>query len=882
MESKIMNIFYGADNLPYKDQPRTVHFPIVGQAFMGASNTTEIRFYTDKIGSIDATYISIAKLPNGKVGTKILTKGYDAQIDENYVSLKLSNFYTQAKGDLYISLNGYEGGVVLEYNQETELYEIYGTPTIQATGSVKIAINYATQYVGDGTEETITIQDLMAELGNKLDKNSPYFVKTIDSIENINSDINKPYLSDNQVVYGVAERRFYKVELEGDIYVPTLIDISDDCLKIDGSNSMQGNLDMGQHSIVNANTIQSENIETTGMSVDYITSKSGGDISFARPISVGLNKIKNVAEPTLAQDVATKNYVDEHSGSGEVVDVQVNDNTIVDSNKVAHLNLKRNLDNATHNDIASALATKTEIDNVRDIVEGKTNSYNVLIQDNPQFDSNEIIINVDSFVDITGRTIQVSDLNTADVIFTLDTPTEHYLDRYVIRKGYNSLGAINADIPEQTYYYRKDQDLIPSANGLNIGSDDHPYSTLFAEQVYDYRNEEKVFVEDIIHKKVLVELTYDGSHILDEEGHIVGFADIKQLLDDAETYVYINDLTNKLMLNFGAYEDDALWFNSRYKIDGENYLVRLIINAQDQIQHDEDIAVNYHNAYTWSESQTFSKGFSVVSGNITGQSPSQITGFKYIGVNESRIGNSLDHLRPAPNYTLDLGTSTQKWHDLYLSGAIYSSSTLPIFCNNARTLNISQTALYAQEDNYCSLGNSNKRFKDLYLSGSANIGELRPISGTIIGVRADLRSAGSNHDIGTNEYPFKDLYLSGNITDGTNSSSVSNIVNIAHIINVNATTNAGTYHCQFQVNAPSSTTFTTTGEVASYLYDKSSTMRISASGTYVASGVKYLLTGISTQLNGSQKELVFEFINLTDGSENNISSYGLEIVDTII
>ena len=121
MESKIMNIFYGADNLPYKDQPRTVHFPIVGQAFMGASNTTEIRFYTDKIGSIDATYISIAKLPNGKVGTKILTKGYDAQIDENYVSLKLSNFYTQAKGDLYISLNGYEGGVELIYNKDTGL-----------------------------------------------------------------------------------------------------------------------------------------------------------------------------------------------------------------------------------------------------------------------------------------------------------------------------------------------------------------------------------------------------------------------------------------------------------------------------------------------------------------------------------------------------------------------------------------------------------------------------------------------------------------------------------------------------------------------------------------------------------------------------------------
>ena len=65
MESKVLRVFYGNDCLPYKDSNRSVHFPIVGNAFQGANNSTEIRFYYERIGGDDTTWVAVTKLPNG-------------------------------------------------------------------------------------------------------------------------------------------------------------------------------------------------------------------------------------------------------------------------------------------------------------------------------------------------------------------------------------------------------------------------------------------------------------------------------------------------------------------------------------------------------------------------------------------------------------------------------------------------------------------------------------------------------------------------------------------------------------------------------------------------------------------------------------------------
>lgn len=159
---KIMNVFYGEDLLPYKDSERSVHYPIVGNSFLGASNTTEIRFYIDRIGEINDVWVANSKLPNGKLGNEILKSGYDEELEENYVYLKLSTFYTQAKGDLYISLNAFIGGVVVEENDD--VYSMTGTPTIQATGSVKIAINYATPLANGDELSQITLQQILAAI----------------------------------------------------------------------------------------------------------------------------------------------------------------------------------------------------------------------------------------------------------------------------------------------------------------------------------------------------------------------------------------------------------------------------------------------------------------------------------------------------------------------------------------------------------------------------------------------------------------------------------------------------------------------------------------------------------------------------------------------
>ena len=166
MNTRIMKIFYGADNLPYKDQERQVHYPIVGNAFMGASNTTEVRFYFRDIGNEHATYVANTKLPNGRIGSKLLDVLYDTELQEWYAKLLLTSFYTQINGDVYISLQGYQGGVVVE--EEDGQYTIVGTPTIQATGSVKINIAYATDLNNGGEElDTPTLQELLALIGTK-------------------------------------------------------------------------------------------------------------------------------------------------------------------------------------------------------------------------------------------------------------------------------------------------------------------------------------------------------------------------------------------------------------------------------------------------------------------------------------------------------------------------------------------------------------------------------------------------------------------------------------------------------------------------------------------------------------------------------------------
>lgn len=203
MESKIMQVFYGNDCLPYKDQARTVHFPVVGNTFQGANNTTEIRFYYNRIGGNDVTWVAISKLPNGRVGSKVLTTYYDSSNGEYYAKLPLDSFYTQYRGDVYISLQGYEGGVNVSYDDDTDIYTISGTPTIRATGSIDLTINYAGAFVGSGEEENVTLQEIFAYLATKLNNSDGFVVIANTSVDTSGYD-------DGQIFYSIGSTSFYR------------------------------------------------------------------------------------------------------------------------------------------------------------------------------------------------------------------------------------------------------------------------------------------------------------------------------------------------------------------------------------------------------------------------------------------------------------------------------------------------------------------------------------------------------------------------------------------------------------------------------------------------------------------------------------------------
>lgn len=211
MFKKIVKVFYGTDCLPYKDKELTVHYPITGNSFLGASNSTEIRFYIDKIGDIEDTWVANSKLPNGKMGNYLFQnadKGQDE--DGNYLALEVSTFYTQAKGDVYISLNGFYGGVQIDDSGDVPV--ISGIPTIQATGCIKFSVYYATPLIDGEDVQQVTLAQIADELGKKLDKDSPRYLKVIGDITQINNDPNNAeFYFANDIVYDKENGGCYKL-----------------------------------------------------------------------------------------------------------------------------------------------------------------------------------------------------------------------------------------------------------------------------------------------------------------------------------------------------------------------------------------------------------------------------------------------------------------------------------------------------------------------------------------------------------------------------------------------------------------------------------------------------------------------------------------------
>ena len=134
-------------------------------------------------------------------------------------------------------------------------------------------------------------------------------------------------------------------------------------------------------------------------------------------------------------------------------------------------------------------------------------------------------------------------------------------------------------------------------------------------------------------------------------------------------------------------------------------------------------------------------------------------------------------LRPYTNGTVDLGSSSQKWKDAYFSGTVNAN----YIGNSYNTLYCKVSSL-SPENNSMDLGKSGYAWKDLYLGGhiylgSADIrdsGSFLTITGRSI-KSGDLLPIDSASYLGSAGSKWKDLYLSGNLTDGTNSATVADI-----------------------------------------------------------------------------------------------------------
>ena len=204
MQERVIKVFFGEDCLPYKDSERSVHFPILGSAFMNASNTTEIRFYCKDIGGDNRTWIVIGKLPNGKRGFKFLGSSQtDSETGEKYFSFHLNQFFTQYKGDLYLSLGGYSGS--LEELSEYDTYELSANAIVETTGAIKLNIAYATPLSGSDTEID-TWQGFLAELGTKANKDQVIIqYETYDTLYSEKGNFN-----DGQLFYCQQDDCIYK------------------------------------------------------------------------------------------------------------------------------------------------------------------------------------------------------------------------------------------------------------------------------------------------------------------------------------------------------------------------------------------------------------------------------------------------------------------------------------------------------------------------------------------------------------------------------------------------------------------------------------------------------------------------------------------------
>ena len=249
---RIMQVFFGDDLLPYKDSARTIHYPITQGSFLGSNNTKQVRFYVRDIGGTNnISWVVVSKLPNGKIGYEVCSNvQVDSELGEQYLSFDLSAYYTQAKGDLYLALRGYQGEITFEDDDDDGVYTISGDPLIEVTGTIKLAINYSPM-INTGTQVLPTDVDrLITALSNYLKISEGIMV-----IDNLSIDVSG--YNEGQLFFVKETSKFYEL-VSGTL---TEIELSLSELNVDTINVSQ------DINITNFNDIKNGNNDKL---IDYL------------------------------------------------------------------------------------------------------------------------------------------------------------------------------------------------------------------------------------------------------------------------------------------------------------------------------------------------------------------------------------------------------------------------------------------------------------------------------------------------------------------------------------------------------------------------------------------------------------------------------------
>ena len=807
MNEKLINVYFGVDNLPYKDTERQVHFPIVGGAFLGASNTTKIRFYYDYIGDSASTWVSVAKLPNGKQGSQVLSKSSDD--NGNYAELELSNWYTQAKGDVYIALQGYSGGVEYSYDDDTGLYEIHGTPTIQTTGSIKLAINYAP--VGDYADyndEFTDYQRILAGLGDKVDKietsgtyaythngstqNETPISKNADSetlVQRDGTQINVPttptsdsnatskkYVDDNiQDVREVAEGKCKNVCLSYNKQVPTTDSQAQALMKPDGTHF----------------TNLQDFTDYIGFNAQYLNPDFNSQSN-----AFAVNQYKYII--TMDNYVLLHDYITENYNSGDIFLVYETDVPdrwayIVGSGLYFFKLETTKIDLSTY-------ATKTEVN------EGLASKQNTLVnQQNIKSINGESLLgsgNIEiqgggggSWGTITGNIQDQTDLQNElqDIRKVAEGKNKSLVIRYDIEAPTSDISATMFKKIDGTYFTSL-SDFNSYVSGLSIanpsfntqGNVELTNYYIIGENLVVYRCNDissKFKVGDIV-LIIQTDVPDRWFSFIYSAGAILSKLETTKV--DISGLAGLEDLANE-------YDNTLTYTKGEVVYHGGN-----LYRAKQDISTAED----------WDS--THWEQISVASDFVNLTGTQTITGNKTFTTMLTLQGTTrANMIRPNANNSYDLGASSYYWKDLYLSGNIQlkdANSTHYYTLNSNQygnlSLNFDGTSILAINNtngiivknkisplssNTFDLGDSSHNWKDLYLDGKAyfyygsndavwNISQEQygrlQISRTVSGTTSNYYHfdstsftpvSNNSRDLGTRYIKWKDGYFAGQV-----------------------------------------------------------------------------------------------------------------------